>query len=67
MLTSRDRPFFFFFSLELSARSAIMLLREAEAIYNNQLIPIAAEIHAAGANTSKRRIITDAKYTLNAT
>jgi hypothetical protein len=30
---------------------------------NNQLIPIAAETQAAGANTRSNLIITDAKYT----
>jgi hypothetical protein len=30
----------------------------------SQLIPIAAHIQTAGANTNKRRIITEAKYTL---
>jgi hypothetical protein len=29
----------------------------------NQLIPIAADTHAAGANTKSKRIITEAKYT----
>ena len=33
---------------------------------NSQLIPMADEIQAAGANTKSRRIITEAKYTLSA-
>lgn len=32
----------------------------------SQLIPMAAHTHAAGAKTKSKRIITDAKYTLNA-
>ncbi len=40
------------------------LLTDSKQTSKSQLTPIAALIHAAGAKTSKSRIITEAKYTL---
>ena len=38
-----------------------MFLIESIEFYKSQLIPIDAEIHAAGAKTKSKRIITEAK------
>lgn len=67
ILTYSDNPFLFFllfpsfpyFPYFGSLFKALLI--DSMEFYKSQLIPIEAEIHAAGAKTNSKRIMTEAK------